>query len=65
MYTLQFADGQVICANDKEHLEYTTRKLKEEYEKWRLEMNMKKTLYLCIGEDSTDLILENNDTIEL
>ena len=34
MYTLQFADDQVICATDKEDLEYMARKLKEEYDKW-------------------------------
>jgi hypothetical protein len=27
-----------------------TRKLKETYEKWGLEMNLSKTKYLCIGE---------------
>ena len=40
LYTLQFADDQVICANEKETLEYMTCKLNEEYEKWGLLMNI-------------------------
>jgi len=27
-----------------------TRKLKETYEKWGVEVNLNKTTYLCIGE---------------
>jgi hypothetical protein len=26
------------------------RKLKEEYEKWRLSINLEKTKYVCVGE---------------
>jgi len=33
LYTLQFADDQVVLAGDKEDLGYMTRKLKETYEK--------------------------------
>ena len=29
LYTLQFADDQVVLAGDKENLEYMTHKLKE------------------------------------
>lgn len=45
-YTLQFADDQVFMANDKEYLEYMTRKLHEE---GGLEMNTQKTKYQPIG----------------
>ena len=31
LYTLQFADDQVVLAGDKEDLEYMMRKLKENY----------------------------------
>ena len=41
-----------------------TRKLKEEYEKLGLLMNVEKTQYLCVGEETTDLILESNERIE-
>jgi len=37
LYTLSFADDQVILAQDFEDLEYMTRKLVEEYTKWGLE----------------------------
>jgi hypothetical protein len=44
LYTLQFADNQVVLAEDKEDLEYITRKLKENYEKWGLGINMNKKI---------------------
>jgi malonyl CoA-acyl carrier protein transacylase len=50
LYALQFADDQVVLAGDKEDLEYMTRKLKESYEKWVLDMNLNKTKYLCTGK---------------
>ena len=53
MYTLQFADDQVVLAGDKEDLEYMTRKLTETYEKWGLDMNLNKTKYLFIGKRKT------------
>jgi len=36
LYTLHFADDQVVIALDKENLEYMTRKLLKEYEEWGL-----------------------------
>ena len=44
LYTLQFADDQVVLVGDKEDLEYMTRKLKGTYEKWGLDMNLNKIL---------------------
>jgi hypothetical protein len=41
--TIQFADDQVVLAGDKEDLVYMTRNLKENYEKWCLDMNFNKT----------------------
>lgn len=64
IYTLQFADDQVILAQDKDDLEYMSRKIKEEYEKAGLNMNLNKTKYLCIGNETTDLELENNEQIK-
>ena len=34
-------------------------KLKEEYEKWALKINMEKTKYMAIGDKSKDLVLED------
>ena len=42
LYTLQFADDQVVLAGDKEDLECITRKLKQTYENWGLDMNFNK-----------------------
>lgn len=38
LYTLQFADNQVVVANDKDDLAYMARRLQEEYKKWGLEL---------------------------
>ena len=64
LYTLQFADDQVVLVGDKEDLEYMTSKLKETYEKWGLDMNLNKTKYLCIGETHNNLKLDNDNEIE-
>jgi len=61
---LQFADDQVVLSGDKEDLEYMTRKLKETYEKWGLDMNLNKTKYLCIGETDSNLKLYKDSEIE-
>lgn len=63
MYTLQFADDQVVIANDKEDLEYMMRKLIEEYNHWGLSVNIDKTKYLCIGNEASNLDLENGQNI--
>ncbi|XP_044749678.1 uncharacterized protein LOC123310275 [Coccinella septempunctata] len=64
IYTLQFADDQIIVARDKEDLEYMTRKLKETYEYWGLEMNLEKTKYLCIGDEKSVLDIGGAEGIQ-
>ena len=64
LYTLQFADDQVVLAGDKEDLECMTRKLKETYEKWGLDMNLNKTKYLCIGQTHSNLKLGKDSVTE-
>ena len=63
LYTLLIADDQEVLAGDKEDLEYMTRKLKETYEKWGLDMNLNKTKYLCVGE-THNLKLDKDSEIE-
>ena len=46
----------------KEDMEYMTRKLKEIYEKWGLDINLNKTKYLCIGETHSNLKSDKNET---
>ena len=64
LYTFQSADDQIVLAGDKEDLEYTTRKLKETYDKWGLDMNLNKTKYLCTGETHSNLKLDKDSKIE-
>jgi hypothetical protein len=48
IYSLNLADYQVLLAQDNDDMEYMARKLKEEYEKWGLAINLEKK-YVCIG----------------
>ena len=43
IFTLSFADDQVILAEDEVDTDYMLRKLYEEYEKWALTINSSKT----------------------
>lgn len=52
IYTLQFTDDQLLTVQGKEDLEYMIWKIKEEYEKAWLTMNLSKTKYLCIGKQT-------------
>ena len=58
-----FADDQLLIEQDYEDLEYTTRKLGEQYELWGLKLNVKKTKYMAIGGTSRDLQLEDGKGI--
>ena len=42
VYSLIFADDQVLLAQGYDDMEYMARKLKEEYEKWGLTINLEK-----------------------
>ena len=50
VYSLTFADGQALLAQDHDDMEYMARKLEEDYEKWRLAINLEKTQYVFMGE---------------
>jgi hypothetical protein len=46
LYSLQFADDEVVLADDKEDLEYMTRKLNKKLTRnGGLDMNLSKTNY--------------------
>ena len=49
IYSMLFADDQLLIAQDYEDLEYMTRKLIEEYDFGGLKLNIKKTKYNDIG----------------
>jgi len=64
LYTLQFADDQVVLVGDKEDLKYMSRKLKGTYDKCSLDMDLNKTEYVCIGETHSNLKLDKDNEIE-
>jgi hypothetical protein len=45
-------------------MEFMARKLKEEYEKWRLTINLEKTKYICIGEEKESLKFDSGEEIK-
>lgn len=57
-YILCVADDQVVLPQDYEDLEDMTGKLMGQYAKWSLEVNLRKTEYICIG-GIQDLVLED------
>ena len=61
---VHFADDQVLLAQDHEDVEYMARKLKEEYEKWGLAVNLEKTKYLCMGEGKEILKFDSGEDIK-
>jgi hypothetical protein len=63
IYTLQFADDQLVMAQSKEDLEYMGRKLQEEYSKWGFTMNIAKTKYVSVGTNTNHLESDNGDII--
>lgn len=63
LYTLCFADDQIVLAQDYEDLQYMSKKLIEEYKHWGLEVNLSKTEYMCVGGTQQDLILEEQHQI--
>ena len=63
IYTLSFADDQLVVAQDYEDLEYMSRKLIAQYKNWGMDINKEKTKYMCIGGQPQDLILEDGEII--
>ena len=59
IYSLQFADDQVIVAQDKDDLEYMTRKTYEEYGKWDMKINTDRMKCISIGGPNGTIELEN------
>ena len=45
-------------------MEFMARKLKEEYEKWGLTMNLEKTKYICVGEEKKSLKFDSGEEIK-
>ena len=63
IYTLQFADDQVVMAQSQEDVEYMCWKLQEEYSKWGLTTNIAKTKYMSLGTNINHLQMDNGDII--
>ena len=60
LYSLLFADDQVLVAADADDSSYMLRKLFEEYDKWGLTVNTKKTEYMIVGnEEKQNLDADN------
>ena len=57
-------DDHVLLAQDHYDMEYMARKLKEEYEKWGLAVNLEKTKYVCMGEGKEILKFDGREEIK-
>ena len=45
-----------MITKEYEDLQFIFRKLLEVYEKWGLKINLEKTLYMCCGAETKDLV---------
>lgn len=59
IFTILFADDQIVIAEDQQDMTYMLNKLVEEYNEWGLEVNTDKTQYMVIGGEGQDLDLES------
>jgi hypothetical protein len=59
IYSMLYADDQLLIAQDYQDIEYMTRKLIDKYELRGLKLNTKKTKYMAIGDTSRDLQLKD------
>lgn len=65
LYTLFFADDQVLITGDRDDASYMLRALKKEFKEFGLIINMKKTEYMSVGnDDHSDLDISMGTTIK-
>lgn len=62
LFTLNFADDQVVLAQDSSDIELMLRRLYVEYQEWGLEVSIEKTEYLVAKFDTHFEVLLNNQT---
>jgi len=60
LYTLLFADDQLVIAMDEQDSSYMIRKLHEQYKNWGLDITYEKTEQLVIGREGKDMVLGSN-----
>jgi len=60
LYTLLFADDQVVIAMDEQDSSFMIRKLHEKYKNWGLDITYEKTEQLVIGREGKDMVLGSN-----
>ena len=65
IYTLQFADDQVVILNGRNDMEYMMRKLIDEYKNWGLTVNLKKKKLLMYRRSGASSNLDFEDLEEV
>src|SRR5215510_6563048 len=60
LYTLLFADDQVMVAMDEQDSSYMIRKLHEQYKQWGLDINYEKMEQLIMGREGNDMVIGSN-----
>jgi Reverse transcriptase (RNA-dependent DNA polymerase) len=61
LFTLSFADDQVVIAQDSYDLEFMIKRLYDTYKYWGLQVSLKKTEYLAVNTDANFEVLINDD----
>ena len=63
LFTLLFADDQVLLAEDRDDMDYMLRKLNDSFATWGLSINAAKTEYLVVGGNPGEELLLGNNVI--
>lgn len=61
LFTLSFADDQVVLAQDAYDLEFMIKRLYNEYKKWGLQVSLQKTEYLVANSEAKFEVMINDD----
>lgn len=64
LFTLYFADDQIVVAEDKDDLAYMVRKLKKKYELTGFTLNMSKCEYLIVDNEEVKHLKLDNEIIK-
>ncbi len=64
LYTLQFADDQVIVAHDQDDIEFMLIRIRDEYAKWGLTLNLGKTMYWALNTNNEYITMGTGNKIK-
>jgi hypothetical protein len=65
LFSLNYADDQVVLAQDAFDLVHRMRKMKQSYSQWGLCVNFKRTKYMAVNSEFPQDHLNTSDTLQI